>query len=181
MLRWQRAIEFVPRGKPLRWRRYDVPQHLAPETSDALRFRAVEGDLNLLDRRHRFTIEARPGLRRPPGGVGKPSVPARSNAPLNRALEKYQHRALELCGRRRRRNGAQLLQHAEGVEDTPVLAGKAVVIEPRDVDQLHVDALAACRQAHEGLAGVRARDSDATDDFVSAREDLLHVHAHVRE
>src|ERR1039457_4850347 len=58
MLRRQRAIETVPGSKPLRWRRYDVPQHLAPETSDALRFCAVEGDLELLDRRHRSTIEA---------------------------------------------------------------------------------------------------------------------------
>src|SRR2546423_7939230 len=58
MLRRQRAIEIVPRSKPLRWRRYDVPEHLAPETSDALRFCAVEGDLDLLDRRHRSTIEA---------------------------------------------------------------------------------------------------------------------------
>src|SRR5580704_11954406 len=59
MLRRQRVIEIVPSSKPLRWRRYDVPQHLAPETSDALRFCAVEGDLELLDRRHRSTIEAR--------------------------------------------------------------------------------------------------------------------------
>src|SRR5215467_8155502 len=58
MLRRQRAIEVVPRGEPLRWRRYDIPQHVAPETSDALRFCAVEGDLELLDRRHRSTIEA---------------------------------------------------------------------------------------------------------------------------
>src|SRR6266536_4100092 len=58
MLRRQCAIEIVPSSKPLRWRRYDVPQHLAPETSDALRFCAVEGDLELLDRRHRSTIEA---------------------------------------------------------------------------------------------------------------------------
>src|ERR1022692_1912393 len=58
MLRRQRAIGIVPGSKPLRWRRYDVPQHLAPETSDALRFCAVEGDLELLDRRHRPTIEA---------------------------------------------------------------------------------------------------------------------------
>src|SRR5580693_3689774 len=58
MLRRQRAIEIVPGSKPLRRRRYDVPQHLAPETSDALRFCAVEGDLDLLDRRHRSTIEA---------------------------------------------------------------------------------------------------------------------------
>src|ERR1700730_7444476 len=58
MLRRQRAIEIVPGSKPLRWRRYDVPQHLAPETGDALRFCAVEGDLDLLDRRHRSTIEA---------------------------------------------------------------------------------------------------------------------------
>src|ERR1700676_4436847 len=58
MLRRQRAIEIVPSSKPLRWRRYDVPQHLAPETSDALRFCAVEGDLELLDRRHRSILEA---------------------------------------------------------------------------------------------------------------------------
>src|SRR5271165_3635292 len=58
MLRRQRAIEIVPGSKPLRWRRYDVPQYLAPETSDALRFCAVEGDLDLLGRRHRSTIEA---------------------------------------------------------------------------------------------------------------------------
>src|ERR671923_4247 len=58
MLRRQRAIEILPSSKPLRWRRYDVPQYLAPETSDALRFCAVEGDLDLLDRRHRSTIEA---------------------------------------------------------------------------------------------------------------------------
>ena len=42
LLLWRRrAIEIVPSSKPLRWRRYDVPQHLAPETSDALRFCAV--------------------------------------------------------------------------------------------------------------------------------------------
>src|SRR5215469_14394783 len=58
MLRGQCVIEIVPGSKPLRWRRYDVPQHLAPETSDALRFCAVEGDLDLLDRRHQSTIEA---------------------------------------------------------------------------------------------------------------------------
>jgi hypothetical protein len=58
MLRRQRAVEIVPGSKPLRWRRYDVPQHLAPETSDALRFCAVEGDLDLPDRCHRSTIAA---------------------------------------------------------------------------------------------------------------------------
>src|SRR6202161_2644562 len=58
MLRRQRAIEIVPSSKPLRWGRYDVPQHLAPEASDALGFCAVEGDLDLLDRRHRSTIGA---------------------------------------------------------------------------------------------------------------------------
>jgi hypothetical protein len=52
-------MEIVPRGKPLRWRRYDVAQHLTPKTSDALRFCAVEGDLELHDRRHRSTIETR--------------------------------------------------------------------------------------------------------------------------
>jgi hypothetical protein len=51
------VIDVVPSCKPLRWRRDDVPQHVAPETSDPLRFCAVEGDLELLDRRHWFTIE----------------------------------------------------------------------------------------------------------------------------
>ena len=55
MLQRQRATEIVPRSKPLRWRPYDIPQHLAPETSDAPRFCAAEGDLELLDLRHRST------------------------------------------------------------------------------------------------------------------------------
>src|ERR1700751_2247895 len=77
MLRRQRAIEIVPGSKPLRWRRYDVPQHLAPETSDALRFCAVEGDLELLDRRHQSTIEARPSRdcrNQPDAGSGAPDL-----------------------------------------------------------------------------------------------------------
>src|SRR3712207_7854240 len=32
----QCALELVPAGKPLRRRRHDVPQHLAPEARDAL-------------------------------------------------------------------------------------------------------------------------------------------------
>jgi hypothetical protein len=64
LLRRQRVIEVLPAGEPLRWRRHDVPQHLAPEASDALRFCAVEGDLDLLDRRHVSTVEARPSHRR---------------------------------------------------------------------------------------------------------------------
>src|SRR5690242_4342714 len=55
----QRAIELVPGREPLGWRRYDVPQHLAPEASHALGFRAVERDLDLPDRRHRYTIVLR--------------------------------------------------------------------------------------------------------------------------
>src|SRR5690349_21946709 len=84
MLRRQRAIEIVPGSKPLRWRRYDVPQHLAPETSDALRFCAVEGDLELLNRRHRSTIEA--GL--------SPSPQAR---PVLMRSQRYQRRAVRAC------------------------------------------------------------------------------------
>src|SRR5260221_10342013 len=74
MLRRQRAIEIVPGSKPLRRRRYDVPQHLAPETSDALRFCAVEGDLDLLDRRHRSNIEAG-AFFVSPGGRARPAAP----------------------------------------------------------------------------------------------------------
>ena len=73
MLRRQRAIEFVPGSKPLRWRRYDVSQHLAPEASEALRFRAIEGDLDLPDGRHGSTIE---GFRRRAGLI--PPGPARN-------------------------------------------------------------------------------------------------------
>src|SRR5260221_14382920 len=80
MLRRQRAIEIVPGSKPLRRRRYDVPQHLAPETSDALRFCAVEGDLDLLDRRHRSNIEAGVFFVSP-GGGGRPAPP-RGRPPL---------------------------------------------------------------------------------------------------
>src|SRR5260370_11892933 len=58
MLRRQRAIEIVPGSNPLRWRRYDVPQNIAPETSEALRFCVFEGDLDLPDRRHGSTIAA---------------------------------------------------------------------------------------------------------------------------
>ena len=67
--------------------RYDVPQHLAPETSDALRFCAVEGDLDLLDRRRRPTIEARPSHpaaygRRPPRLVDGARWPRGHPAPM---------------------------------------------------------------------------------------------------
>jgi hypothetical protein len=43
------------------------------------------------------------------------------------------------------RDSAQQLHHHQRVEDAPVLAGKAIVAEPGDVDQLDVDALAAAR------------------------------------
>src|SRR6476661_9614304 len=52
------SIELLPRGIPLRRRRHDVAQHLTPEARDALRCCAVEGDLDLPDRRHRPTIGA---------------------------------------------------------------------------------------------------------------------------
>src|SRR6202042_3142584 len=77
MLRRQRAIEIVPASEPFRRRRYDVPQHRAPETSDALRFCAVEGDLDLLDRRHQPTIKAGCWTRhRTPREAGIPVMPA---------------------------------------------------------------------------------------------------------
>jgi hypothetical protein len=50
VLRRQRVVVLLPRGKALRDCRYDVPQHLAPEGGEARRFRAVEGHLELLDR-----------------------------------------------------------------------------------------------------------------------------------
>src|SRR6516165_3190856 len=87
MLGRQRAIEIIPGSKPFRWRRYDVPQHLAPETGDALWFRAVEGDLELLDRCHQSTIDrpyqvphasAGAGSR---GGVRNAGGAVRSSAP----------------------------------------------------------------------------------------------------
>src|SRR5579859_607625 len=71
LLRRQRAIEIVPGSKPVRRRRHDVPQHLAPETTNALRVCAVKCDLDLLDGRHRSTIEARPGHRRVGRGLSR--------------------------------------------------------------------------------------------------------------
>ena len=56
VLRRQRAVVLLPRGKALGDRRYDVPQHLAPESGEARRFRAVEGHLELFDRGHWRTI-----------------------------------------------------------------------------------------------------------------------------
>ncbi|CAM5570848.1 hypothetical protein SGLAM104S_09843 [Streptomyces glaucescens] len=50
VLRGLGAVVIVPSGEPRRRRRYDVPQHLAPEASEPLGFRTVEGDLELLDR-----------------------------------------------------------------------------------------------------------------------------------
>src|SRR6516165_9814033 len=73
MLRGQRAIEIVPASKPLRWRRYDVPQHVAPETGHALRIRAIEGDLELPDRRHQSTLDA--GVVRRLRGPPRPGCP----------------------------------------------------------------------------------------------------------
>ena len=91
ILRRQRAIEIVPGGEPLRWRRYDVPQHLAPETSDALRFCAVEGDLELLDRRHRSTIEA--GLSSSPQARPGSSAPGARRCRRSRRRSPQNHHA----------------------------------------------------------------------------------------
>ena len=55
----QRTVEVVPISEPLGRRWYDVAQRRTPETSDALRFCAVEGDLKLPDRQHFPTITAR--------------------------------------------------------------------------------------------------------------------------
>ena len=62
--RAERLLEFVPRGEAGRGRRYDVSQYVAPEQRDALRIRAIEGDLNLLHGGHRSTVEARTDDRR---------------------------------------------------------------------------------------------------------------------
>ncbi len=80
MLRRQRAFEIVPRRKPFRWGRYDVPQHLAPKACDALRLCAVERDLELPDGRHRSTIGTRARLHTLRGTVTapQPKDPARS-------------------------------------------------------------------------------------------------------
>jgi hypothetical protein len=58
LLRRLRAIEIAPGGEPFRWRRYDIAQHLTPETSEALRFRTVESYLELPGRCHWPSIES---------------------------------------------------------------------------------------------------------------------------
>src|SRR4029450_8544908 len=54
----------------------------------------------------------------------------------------------DLC-RRTLWNRAELLHHRLEVDDSPMLAGETVVIEPNDVDQLPIDVLAARGHTHE--------------------------------
>src|SRR5918994_5727705 len=75
-------------------------------------------------------------------------------------------------------DGPELLQHRERVEDPPMLAGKAVVAEPDDVDQLDIDALAGGWHAKE-LALVSSSRTSARDYLVTAHEDVLRLHSQI--
>lgn len=57
-----RAFVVGPGSETLRNRRLDVSQHRTLEAGDARRLRAVEGDVEVPDRRHRPTSLPVPGL-----------------------------------------------------------------------------------------------------------------------
>ena len=57
-------------------------------------------------------------------------------------------------------------------------ATKAVVVEPHDVDQLHVDALAGPGHAHQ-LTLVSSRRPHTRDDLVTAGQNVLGVHPQI--
>ncbi len=60
----QAAVVVRPGGEALRRRRNHIAQHLAPEPRDPLGFRAVEGDLDLLDRCHPSSVAHNAAVRR---------------------------------------------------------------------------------------------------------------------
>src|SRR3972149_3641754 len=83
-----------------------------------------------------------------------------------------------LCGRALRHN-AELLHHRQCIDDTPVLAHETVA-EAKDVNELHVDAPAGCRDAHE-LALVGPRRPHSRDSLVTAHQDVFRFHAQAGE
>src|SRR4051812_13680308 len=78
----------------------------------------------------------------------------------------------------RHRHYAELLHHAEVVADAPVL-DELAVFEPKDVDELEVDALPGRGHPHH-LAGVRAMYSTLHPDTVLVHGHALYVHMRVR-
>src|SRR5665811_1584210 len=78
------------------------------------------------------------------------------------------------------RHDAELLHHRQGVQHAPVLVHETVATEAKDVDELHVDALASCRHAHE-FTPVGSRVTRSHNDLVTACYDVLSVYLHVGE
>lgn len=123
-LKRQRAVEIVPGGGP---------QHLTPEASEAIRFCAVEGDLEPLDRWHRRSVprtkETAPlisrGTRTSSWAAGllaswpptRPAPPGRTYLPLHGipAIGASGRRPEVKANRRRPGLGAPLLRPAPPV------------------------------------------------------------------
>jgi hypothetical protein len=59
-----------------------------------------------------------------------------------------------------------------------MLRDKAVLVEPHDVDQLHVDAPAGRGHAHQ-LTPVSSGRSDARDDHVTAGQNVFGFHPQI--
>ena len=86
----------------------------------------------------------------------------------------------QLAGLSRRAGGhdAELLHERQHVGNAPVLADQAVTVEPHNVDELHVHALAGRRHADE-LAFVRSGELHARHGLVSFRDQVLDGHTHI--
>jgi hypothetical protein len=67
---------------------------------------------------------------------------------------------------------AELLHHRQHVDDSPLLGHEAVLVEPHDVDQLHVDAPAGRGHPHQ-LTPVSSGRSHARDDHVTAGQNVF--------
>jgi hypothetical protein len=73
---------------------------------------------------------------------------------------------------------AEPLHHRQHVDDSPMLGHEAVLVEPHDVDELHVDALAGRGHADQ-LTVVSSGRSHARDDLVTAGQNVFGLHPQI--
>jgi hypothetical protein len=73
---------------------------------------------------------------------------------------------------------AELLHHRQHVDDSPLRGHQAVLVEPHDVDQLHVDAPAGRGHAHQ-LTPVSSGRSHARDDHVTGGQNVFGIHPQI--
>ena len=83
-----------------------------------------------------------------------------------------------ILGRSPYTSHAELLHHRRHVDDSPLLGHEAILVEPHDVDQLHVDAPAGRGHAHR-LTPVSSGRSHARDGHVTAGQNLVEFHPQI--